>query len=341
MKKILFILFALAVCLQSVSAQSLGQDDQTDAAGLDGLAANEVAPSLRVFPFQWVDLTDPSKEAKAFVPELLEIFYSDSSDEAVDNVNMDMTIKYFGEKYTTLSIVLNGFIAFDQKAIGTLVGSNSYSPAGIPNPQLPNNLVAPLWVDLTFRGSDGYSFYRTFKPEKGDKSYDHMVIQWEDGDLSNGYFFFYTFSNNYSVSLTFQVILFSEGGILFQYKTIDSSELRAELKIEQDYGIISSTVDLDKLTDFEIMKSKDAGKVPISIGYENKTGLKGTSWDFSVATGSALGNELVPEWASGSASGNFLDLIDGRDRRNNAVTGGSGSSGGSCFIGKKKASLDR
>ena len=77
---------------------TLGQDDQTAAADQDGLADGELPPSLSIFPFQWVDLTEPSKEAKTFSPEADAFFKANSTEKAVDTIQMDMTFLYIGEK---------------------------------------------------------------------------------------------------------------------------------------------------------------------------------------------------------------------------------------------------
>lgn len=332
MKKIIFALMFLFVCIQPAFSQTLGEDDQTEAADEDGLEDGEIPPSLRIFPFQWVDLTEPVKEAKTFSPESVDLFIARSTDEAVDTIQMGMTFEYFGEKFTTCHIVTNGFIALgtDSKSLGSLVGENSYSPAGIPSPRLPNNIVAPFWVDIDFANSKGYIFYRTFHPEKNNKTFDHLIVQWEDAGLYGGQEFF-----GENVSVTFQAVLFAEGGLLFQYKTVDAGGARDYYELLQQYGYVSSDVEVGSMTDFDIINFFSH----VSIGYEDKGGIKGASWDFSVSAGTALGNELVPEWASGAnGSDSFLNIIDGRDRRNNAVTG---TSGGGCFISQKKVSTDR
>lgn len=332
MKKLIFAFMLLFIGIQPAFSQTLGEDDQTAAADEDGLEDGEIPPSLRLFPFQWVDLTEPVKEAKTFSPEAVDIFIAFSTDEAVDTIQMGMTFEYFGEKYTTCHIVTNGFIALgtDSKALGSLIGPNSYSPSGIPSPRLPNNIVAPLWVDIDFANSQGYIFYRTFHPEKNNKSFDHLVVQWEDAGLFHDFRF-----GSKSVRVTFQAVLFAEGGLLFQYKTIDAGGLRDEFELYQQLGYVDPSIDTDSVTDFDLIRDLSN----LSIGYEDKGGIKGTSWDFSVSSGTALGNELVPEWASGAnGSDNFLNIIDGRDRRNNAVTG---TSGGGCFVSQKKVSSDR
>lgn len=334
MKKFI-VLLVFMFAARTLFSQSLGQDGQV-LEPEDLLEVGEIAPSLQVYPFQWVDLTDPTKGAKSFVPEADAYFIANSSDEAVDSIEMGMTFEYFGEKYTSLAIVINGFVAMvgsgsgNTQYFGTLVGSNSYSPSGIPSPRLPNNIVAPFWADIDFEGSTGYVFYRTFKPETSNKSYDHLIVQWEEAGLFNDI----NFGGNDGVRVTFQAVLFAGGGLLFQYEKIDATYIKDDMRNYPFYWNLPSDFDIDSLSDFDAIEKISN----VTIGYEDKTGLKGASWDFSVSAGTALGNALVPEWASGSGGDNFLDFIDGRDRRNNATT----SSGGSgCFLSHKKTSQDR
>jgi hypothetical protein len=248
---------------------------------------------------------------------------------------MDMSFEYFGEKYNSTAISVNGFIALgvnatDRNTISTLIGLNSY-PTEIPSPKLPNNIIAPFWLDLTLDVTEGYIYYRTFKPENNDKTFDHIVIQWEEA----GIFHPPVKSKDNSIA-TFQVVLFSGGGILFQYKTIKMGDFRDRFRNSD-----LMPADADILSDFDVLRKFADANIEgehFNIGYEDTTGLKGASWKSTLTSSSSLGNELVPEWASGTGSDNFLDIIDGRDRRNNAVTG---SNGGGCFIGKRKTSLDR
>ena len=322
----MFVLFVMLVWLTPVFSQSLGQDDQTAAADQNGTKEGENPPSLRVFPFQWVDLTEPSKEAKVFTAE--SIFVSGQLDEEVDVIPMDMSFEYFGEKYNSAAISVNGFIALgintnDRNSIISMTGINSY-PKKMPSPQPLNNIIAPFWMDLAFDGIDGHIYYRTFKPEAEDKSFDHLIVQWEKTRIFH----------QSNTTATFQLILFSEGGILFQYKTIDAANLRETFRSSS-----LMPTDANTLSDFDLirkMEDANAEGEHFNIGYEDRTGLKGTEWKSTVTPGSALGNELIPEWSIGSGD-NFLNFIDGRDRRNNAPTGGSGG----CFIGKKKIGLDR
>lgn len=317
----------------SVFSQSIGQDDQSITAELDGLVNEETQPSLRFSPYQWVELTEPAKEAKAFTAEA--VFANGQLDEGVDVVQMDMTFEHFGEKYSSAAISVNGFIALgvnanDLNTIRTLTGLNSY-PKKMPSPQLPNNIIAPFWLDLDLSITEGYIYYRTFKPETNDRAFDHFIVQWEEAGI-----FHPPVKNKDNPIATFQAVLFSGGGILFQYKTIKAGDSR-----ERFVNSPLMPPDPYSLSDFDfIRKFEDANEVGehFNIGYEDSTGLKGTSWTSTITPSSALGNELIPEWASSTGSDNFLNFIDGRDRRNNAVTGRNSSG---CFISHKKSLFDR
>lgn len=336
MKKFI-VLLVFMFAARALFSQSLGQDGQNDP-NASAVTAPEDLPTLKILPFQWVDLTDASKKAKPYEPEGTIFNNASVLDESFDAIQMDMTFTYFGEKYSTATIVTNGFVALGgngatgsaitQQNISSFFGGASYSPSGIPSPRLPNNIIAPLWIDINFDYSKGYIYYRTFKPETSNKAYDHLVVQWDDAGLFQDFNY-----GNESVRVSFELVLFAEGGIMFQYKLISAGALRKALLIDQQYGFVDPDIDIDALTDLDLIKSISE----LTIGYEDETGLKGASWALSVSSGTALGNELVPDWASGTG-GSFLDFQDGRDRRNNVTTS---SGGGGCFLSHKKASQDR
>lgn len=325
----LCLLISFLLFSTNVFSQSLGNDQQSDDAVANGVGQEaEAGTSFRIVPHQWVDLTDPTKEAAAFEATVGTIFAALSTDEAAEFVNMDMEFTFFGEKYRQTYVVLNGFLAFGNQVVNNLVGPNSWSPGAIPSPRVPNNIVAPFWADLDFSESTGFVYHRTFKP--GDSVDDHFICQWEKA----------SFFRDSEADATFQVILFTEGGIMFQYRSFSPSpRMRADIKFWQEIGVVffdeeGNEIKPADMTEFEIIKEL----ISLSIGIEDEAGFKGASWNLPIASGMSIGNELIPDWATGGSSDNFFNFEDGRDRKNQAVTG---DSGGGCFISAKSESIDR
>ncbi|PCJ58978.1 MAG: hypothetical protein COA79_11505 [Planctomycetota bacterium] len=345
MKYLIGLLILSLLSFNVVNAQSLGNDDQS-AAAEDAELNNESFPILKIVPYQWVELTEPAKESKIFSPDLRFNGYN-SLDEGAEKIDFGFEFKYFGETYRSGYVTINGFLAFGNQGGGAgfipgnnnsagtvvntpsdLIGPNSYGPGKIPSARPPNNVIAPFWADLDFSASGGgYIYYRTFKPEKQDKSFDHFIVEWDSAGfwLSNG------------VLITFQLVLFPEGGIMFQYKEFSLDDFfKAELLFYQESDFVTEDgIVLSELTEYELIKLRWG----VTIGYEDAGGRRGTAWAFSVQTGMSLGNELIPDWVVGANSDQFLDRLDGRDRRNNAVTSDGG--GGGCFIAKRQTREDR
>ncbi len=123
-------------------------------------------------------------------------------DDGVSEIDLPFTFSFYGEDYTSLSVCSNGFL--------NLAGTEyTYTNTSIPNSNTPNAIIAPYWDDLKPIGlvSDvdwGNVYYQNFT--------DYTVIQWENVSHYN--------SSTPTDNLTFQVILYANGNILMQYKTI-------------------------------------------------------------------------------------------------------------------------
>lgn len=71
-----------------------------------------------------------------------------AADPTCDEVVFSITgvsIIYMGVNYTRVKVSSNGFLAF-----GTTAISSAATTQNLPNPAVPNNIIAPLWSDLEF-----------------------------------------------------------------------------------------------------------------------------------------------------------------------------------------------
>ncbi len=119
-------------------------------------------------------------------------------DDILEELTLPFTFTFYGEDYTTVSVCSNGFLSFNST-------STAYTNTTIPNTTTPNALIAPFWDDLKATGSSfGNIYYQNFST--------YSVIQWENVSHYNST----TPVNNE----TFQVILYNNGDIKYQYKTI-------------------------------------------------------------------------------------------------------------------------
>ncbi len=119
-------------------------------------------------------------------------------DDILEELILPFTFTFYGEDYTTVNVCSNGFLSFNST-------STTYDNTTIPNTTTPNALLAAFWDDLKATGSSfGNIYYQNFST--------YSVIQWENVSHYNSA----TPVNNE----TFQVILYNNGDIKYQYKTI-------------------------------------------------------------------------------------------------------------------------
>jgi len=131
----------------------------------------------------WVDATDGTA---------LEIFY--------EPISLPFSFKYYEGTYSAIYIAKDGYITFIDEGMWL-------SQPRIPNPTLPNTIIAPYAAPInpTDTGTTNRVYFRTggIEPDR------YFVIEW------------YQVISEYS-NYTFEVILYENGDIVFQYQTMDN-----------------------------------------------------------------------------------------------------------------------
>lgn len=124
------------------------------------------------------------------------------------NVPLPFIFRFFGNSMTSVDIASNGYLTFGSSG-------NVFTNTSIPNPSLPNNLIAPFWDDLD-PTAGGTVHYRS--------SPTQFIVQ-------------YTGIKRFGTSEaeTFEVILNADGSIVYQYLTMTG-------------GLNSSTVGIENAT---------------------------------------------------------------------------------------------
>lgn len=156
-----------------------------------------------ITPFAWVD-------ASSGIEVFLDGDRDDNYSEAID---IGFNFKFYEHSYDQLYISTNGFITFGS-------GNESFSNRLIPEDTPPNNLIAPFWDDLDL--GDGHVFYK-LRNQGGMRS---LVVEWDQISLYG--------SNDH---LSFEVILYESGDILFQYLSVEGSLDQSSVGIEDGDGI--------------------------------------------------------------------------------------------------------
>jgi len=109
------------------------------------------------------------------------------------------TFPFYGVNYDSCWATTNGLITF-----GT--SSTAYSNTTIPTAGVPNNFIAPFWDDMYYDYTNGARFfYQNFS--------GYTVIEWYN----------YRFNGTTAQTLQFEVILYTDGEFIVQYKNVDGT----------------------------------------------------------------------------------------------------------------------
>uniref|UniRef100_A0A7C4TEL7 T9SS type A sorting domain-containing protein n=1 Tax=candidate division WOR-3 bacterium TaxID=2052148 RepID=A0A7C4TEL7_UNCW3 len=137
-----------------------------------------------------------------------------TGDDQSKNFTLPFSFSFYGTSYNSVNICSNGFLSFTST-------STAYNPATIPNSADPNALIAPFWRDLNPAGGGTITYY---------SGSDKFVVTWNA-------------VKNYSNSntQTFEVILYPNGEIVFQYNSV-TNDVTTSRGIENQSGSSGKTI---------------------------------------------------------------------------------------------------
>ena len=126
-------------------------------------------------------------------------------------VDLPWAFPFYGSSYTSVTVSSNGYLTFGSD--GT-----DFSNDPIPSTTLPNAFIAPFWDDLN-PSTDGevYALY--------DSTADRFVVEWSGVPHYGS-----------TAPYTFEVILYPDGRILFQYLDMQGDLTSATVGIENPEG---------------------------------------------------------------------------------------------------------
>lgn len=130
------------------------------------------------------------------------------------SIPIPFPFKFYENIYSSLFISLYGFIAFDNNE---LEGS---SQSELPSAQPPNAVIATNW--MPFEAIGGYVKYKG----GGEESNRWFVVEWNNVKETD--------ANNF---FTFEVILFENGDIVFNYLDMPYTDLCKSSGIEDSAGL--------------------------------------------------------------------------------------------------------
>ena len=130
----------------------------------------------------------------------------DSWGKAVGPISLPFPFKYYENTYNQVWIAASGYLAFAQASYWS--GQRS-----IPSPSEPNNVIAPYWTPI-YIGTGGWIRYLS----GGTAPNRYFVVEWHDvagggptDDIGKDELY------------RFQVVLYENGDIVFQYQTMTYS----------------------------------------------------------------------------------------------------------------------
>ena len=145
-------------------------------------------------------------------------------DDAVSSsLPIGFTFNYFGVNYTQFEISSNGFITFD---LGTNQAGCCQGQL-LPDPNIPNNLIAALWDDL-YPPGNGTVGYQTF----GTSPNQTLVVSWTNTPFCCG-------SN---ADVTTSITLYEGSNIIEIHATYVNNASPATMGIENAGGTLATVV---------------------------------------------------------------------------------------------------
>ena len=162
------------------------------------------------FGYTWIDSDEAGGPAFAFVDISSSGTAVSLSDDDAQSVNLPFAFPFYGQTYSDVDIVSNGFLNFG-------ASSTAYVNASIPSAAAPNAIIAPFWDDLN-PAAGGSIYYE----DQGNGSF---VVQWDAVPRFSG-----------AGTSTFQAILYADGRVLFQYDAMTASTPSATVGIENQSG---------------------------------------------------------------------------------------------------------
>jgi len=164
------------------------------------------------FGYRWKDSAEAGGPAYSWVDISALGTNAGTGDDAIlGPFNLGFTFTYYGTPFTSVKVGTNGYLSFTTT-------STAYTNQGIPNTAEPNNLLAPFWDDLNVSTAGMLKYY-------ADTANQRFIVSWLAVPRYN------TTTNE-----TFQVILYADGRIVYQYNTMTGTLNSATVGIENAGG---------------------------------------------------------------------------------------------------------
>ena len=194
----------------------LGKGDPDPRPGILGAGGPDM------FGYKWIDSDDPSGPTFDWVDisaigTPVDLGLPPADDDNSGPIDMGMSFSSYGDTFTTVNVCSNGWLSFTST-------STDLSNTALPSTGSPENLLAAFHDDLVFSGPNSAAHYYN----DGNR----FIVQFTDLQK-------YSFSGH-TGSYTFQVILYPDGRVVYQYLTMQGTLDSATIGIQnatQDDGL--------------------------------------------------------------------------------------------------------
>jgi hypothetical protein len=161
------------------------------------------------FGYSWIDSDEPGGPSFDWIDISATGTALVMYDDDHRTVNLPFEFNFYGNNYTSVNISSNGFLTFNE------AGADYYYNEQIPSEYVPNDFIAAFWDDL-YPGGTGI-FY------KGTAS--SFIVMYKDVPHLSG-----------MGTYTFEIILYPNGEVKYQYKTITGNADNCTVGIENADG---------------------------------------------------------------------------------------------------------
>lgn len=234
-----------------------------DAGGPDGFGHNWVDSDEASGPeFNWVEINGTG------------VTLGLDDDSTSSPIALGFGFNFYGTVYTTVNVCSNGWLSFTAT-------TDEYTNQAIPLDDAPNNIICPFWDDLNPTAGGTVYYY-------ADAANGRFIVEW-DGVVHW----------NTTDPYTFEVILYDDGRIVFQYEEMLGTLVSSTIGIESANGLDGLEIAFDEAyvhNNMAIVISSPCGW--ISVAPDNGTVAPGASADNITVEFNTAGMEFGTYYAN-------------------------------------------
>jgi len=182
--------------------------------------------------YNWVDISE----------ENTTLTFPHNDEAANETINFSFNFPFYENNYSSCIVNANGWIGFGND-------NNAWENMGLPNTEAPSNAIFPFWDDLNpindanSSNMDGYVRYNV--NDSRIVIWFDNVRRWTGGSEMDGYF-------------DFQIVLFPDGVVDFNYRSMTGDTNSATIGIQNENGEsgINISINQNFVEDMKTVKIK-------------------------------------------------------------------------------------